>query len=137
MEFDEVPGSYKLLYFTRLSPQFPRGKLRHRHRFLVFAVGLWDWDGYISLIESRNLIVVRRSGIGFVSGAFGQVKVEHLRPFTDQDALLRQSDARRCRGTDVGDKNALPNGGALRRLYILNVKHEFGKALVENPRLNF
>ena len=34
-------------------------------------------------------------------------------------------------------KHALPDGGALRGLHVLNVKHELGKAFIENSRLHF
>ncbi len=69
--------------------------------------------------------------------AIGQVKVEHLWAFADQDALPRKSNAGRCRRADVGDEHALPDGGALRRLYILNVKHEFREAFIEDSGLHF
>ena len=65
------------------------------------------------------------------------MKVQHLRPFADQDALPGQGNARGGRIADVRDEHALPDGGALRGFHVLNVKHELGKALVKNSRLHF
>jgi hypothetical protein len=46
--------------------QFCRRQFRHRDRFQVLVIRLRDRDGYVGLIESRDLIVVRRGGIGLV-----------------------------------------------------------------------
>ena len=137
MELDVVPGSYKLFYLACLSQQFPGRKFRHRDWFLILVIGLRNGDRYIGLIKSRNLIVVGRCRIGFVGSAIRQVKVQHLRPFADQNALPRQGNSRRCRRADVGNENAFPDGGALGGFYVLNVEHELGEALVENAGLHF
>ena len=137
MELDEIPGSHILLHLAGLVAQVPRSHLRRRHRLLVTAVGLRHRYRHVGLIESRNLVMVGRSGVGLMRGSVGQVQVQHLRPFADQDALPGQGNARRGRVADVRDENAPPDGGALRGFHVLHVKHKLGKALVENSRLDF
>ena len=137
MELDQVPGRHILLNLASLARQVPGEHLRRRYGVAVTAFSQRDRQRYIGLVERRNLVMVSGFGIGLVGGSIRQVQVQQLRTFADQDALPGQSNGRRGWIADVRDKYALPDGGALRGLYVLNIKHELGKALVEDSRLHF
>ncbi len=75
--------------------------------------------------------MVGELGIGLVRGAVDQVQVQAILALGDQNAFMRQRDARIGRIGNVGQKNAFPNRGALRRVHVLHVEHELGKAFIE------
>ena len=139
MEFDQVPTGQRLVFLSvRLTPQIPGSHLRDGYEFLLFGgVGLGHGNRDIRLIESGDLIAIGNLGIDLMCRAIGQVQMECLRAFADQDSLAGKRDSRGRGHAGVGDEDPLPDGRALGRFDVLNVEHESGEAFVENARLNF
>ena len=75
-------------------------------------------------------------GIGLVGRAINQVQVKRVHILAHQDALLCQRDSRRRRITDIGDEYSLPDGCALRALYVLYVEHQLRKTFVKHAWLD-
>src|SRR5580692_10562563 len=114
-----------------LPPKVPRPHLRNGHEILLLgAVGLGYRNGDVGLLEGGNLVVTGNLGIDLVSRTVGQVQMQSLWPFADQNSLLCQGDSRGRRDAGIGDEDTLPDGCTLGSFHVLNVEHESGETLV-------
>src|SRR5215469_11292268 len=94
MEFDVVPAPGDGVYFLRRGGELKSWKLGDGGGFLVgLLVRGGELNGNVGLLEGGNLVVFGFPGIGFVSGAVAQVKVQRVGAFPDQDALLSEGNA--------------------------------------------
>ena len=103
--------------------------------FLTVLCG--DLNGDVSGLESGDLVLVRILGIAFVSGTVGEMQVQRIGPLADEQALARQSDARRGRVRQIGEEHAFPERSARHGLDVLHVEDDLREALVKHSGLDF
>ncbi len=101
---------------------------------LVFGGREIQWD--VGLLEGADLVVAGIFGIGFVLGSVDQVEVEAVLPFADHDGFPRERDLGVGGVAEVGHEDALPYGGALGVLHVLNVEDFLGESFIKNAGLN-
>ena len=57
------------------------------------------------------------------------MQVQAILAFGDENAFMRQRDARIGGIGDIGEKHALPNCGSLRSVHVLHVEHDLWESL--------
>ena len=137
MKFNLVPRPHVFVDCLALRQQFSGAQLRNWRGLLLLVLGFRHGYRYVRLLKSRDLVILGRLRIGFVSGAIRQVKMQGLRTFADENALTGECNSGRRGRACVGNEYSLPNGRALCAFHVLNVEHKFGEAFIKDPGLNF
>src|SRR6476660_8792167 len=81
--------------------------------------------------------MIRIFGIGFVFRTVDQVEMKTVEPLANDDSFFGQGNSRIGGIGEIGHEDALPDGGSLCALDVLDVDHDLGKSFIENARLNF
>src|SRR6201993_2038420 len=74
--------------------------------------------------------------IGLMLRTVDQVQMKTVGCLADDDSLFRQSDARVRSVGEIGHEYALPDGGSLGVLDVLDVDHDLRKSFIENAWLD-
>ena len=94
VKLDVVPASRGFIGLASFPRQIPGTQLRNGGRLLfLLAAGLGERDRNIPLLEGRNPVEPGIFGFNLMSGSVGQVQMQFVGPFADQNALLGKRDA--------------------------------------------
>ena len=137
VECDEIPAGGNGIDAGRPFPQRAGVHYVGGKRFVGLVLGRGKIERDVGLLECGNLVVAGILGIGLMLRSIDHVQVQAVLTFADDDGFLGQRDLGVGGVAEIRHEHALPHGGALRSLHILDIENLLRKSLVENAGLDF